>query len=63
MRGWSLWGMWLKEIQPELHVIKNFLKKDKEIYGSGVHDRFAPEELNPWQQGVDDSLTETINDT
>jgi len=30
--------MWLKEIQPELHVIKNFLKKDKEIYGSGVHE-------------------------
>ena len=42
-------------------AIKGFLKKDKNIYGSGAHDKVAPEELNPWQQGVDDSLTEAAD--
>ena len=32
------------------------LKKDKNAYRGGVHPNVAPEELNPWQQGIDDSL-------
>jgi hypothetical protein len=36
--------------------LRTALKKDKAIYGGGDHLNVAPEELNPWQQGVDDSL-------
>ncbi|PPQ80667.1 hypothetical protein CVT25_001629 [Psilocybe cyanescens] len=38
-------------------AIKGYLKKDTDTYGSGPHDKVAPEQLNAWQQGVDDSLT------
>ncbi|KAF8164717.1 hypothetical protein B0H34DRAFT_793181 [Crassisporium funariophilum] len=41
-----------------VRAIKGYLKKDKTIYGGGLHTKVAPEELNPWQQGVDDSLVE-----
>lgn len=46
---------------PLLSAIKGYLQKDKNSYGGpGAHaSTIAPEELNPWQQGVDDSLAAT----
>ena len=44
-----------------LSAIKGFLKKDKNVYGGGVYPNVAPEELNPWQQGVDDSLEAQVS--
>jgi hypothetical protein len=44
-------------LNPLLSAIKGYLQKDKNSYGGpGAHARVAPEELNSWQQGVDDSL-------
>jgi len=37
-------------------AIKGYLKLDHDEYGSSVTDRTAPEEQNPWQQGIDDAL-------
>lgn len=37
-------------------AIKGYLKLDHDEYGSSVIDRTAPEEQNPWQQGIDNTL-------
>ena len=47
---------WWNSLISLLSAIKAFLKKDQNIYGGGIHDKVAPEELNSWQQGIDDSL-------
>ena len=39
-----------------ISAIKGYLKLDHDEYGAGVTDRTAPEEQNPWQQGIDDAL-------
>jgi len=49
---------WLHFLNPTSQRNQGISQKDKSIYGSGAHDKVAPEELNPWQQGVDDSLSE-----
>jgi hypothetical protein len=44
-------------LNPLFSAIKGYLQKDKYSYGgAGTHAAVAREELNPWQQGVDDSL-------
>ena len=46
-------------LNPLFSAIKGYLQKDKYSYGgAGAHAAVTPEELNPWQQGVDDSLAE-----
>jgi hypothetical protein len=40
----------------KISAIKGYLKLDHDEYGSSLTDQTAPEEQNPWQQGIDDAL-------